>query len=209
MILYSTNNKDNKVNLKEAVLNAFPKDRGLYMPESIKALPESFYSNIEAYTFHEIAFLVSQNLIGNFIPESDIYQIVEKAINFPAPLFTLSENLHTLELFHGPTLAFKDVALQFLGNVFEYILKHDTGIDYWLLLTYSQNPISLDNLKSKNERYQYISVFESNKIGVCNTAFTPYFEKGLIEPHILLREIKALIKTGNKPKSLIYINPIK
>ena len=125
MILYSTNNKDNKVNLKEAVLNAFPKDRGLYMPESIKALPESFYSNIEAYTFHEIAFLVSQNLIGNFIPESDIYQIVEKAINFPAPLFTLSENLHTLELFHGPSMAFKDFGARFMAELMSYFLKDE------------------------------------------------------------------------------------
>ena len=88
---------------------------------------------------------------------------------------------------------------------FEYILKNDSGIDYWLLLTYNNKPVSLQTLQNKNERYKYLSVFEANKIGVCNTATTPYFEKGLIQPHILLREIKSLVKTGNKPDSLVYI----
>jgi iron complex transport system substrate-binding protein len=91
---------------------------------------------------------------------------------------------------------------------FEYILQHDTGLDYWLLLTYNNKPVTLQNLKEKNERYKYLSVFENDKIGVCNTANTPYFEKGLIEPHILLREIKYLLKTGLNPDSLVYIKQL-
>lgn len=89
---------------------------------------------------------------------------------------------------------------------FEYILQHDTGLDYWLLLTYSNKPVTLQTLKEKNERNKYLSVFNKEKIGVCNTAVTPYFEKGLIEPHILLKEIKNLLKTGLKLDSLVYVN---
>jgi iron complex transport system substrate-binding protein len=91
---------------------------------------------------------------------------------------------------------------------FEYILQHDTGLDYWLLLTYSNKPVTLQTLKEKNERNKYLSVFNKEKIGVCNTAVTPYFEKGLIEPHILLKEIKNLLKTGLKLDSLVYVNEL-
>ncbi|MEN8928960.1 MAG: ABC transporter substrate-binding protein [Flavobacteriales bacterium] len=91
---------------------------------------------------------------------------------------------------------------------FEYILKNDKGWNYWLLLTYDQKEINLTRLENKNERYKYLSVFDVNKIGVCNTAKTPYFERGLMEPHILLREIKSLLKTGNHLDSCQYIKPI-
>ena len=79
---------------------------------------------------------------------------------------------------------------------------------YWLLLTYSNKPGTLQTLKEKNERNKYLSVFNKEKIGVCNTAVTPYFEKGLIEPHILLKEIKNLLKTGLKLDSLVYVNEL-
>ena len=91
---------------------------------------------------------------------------------------------------------------------FEYILKNDTGLDYWLLLTYSNKTVTTQTLKDKNERNKYLSVFAKEKIGVCNTATTPYFEKGLIQPHILLKEIKLLLKTGENLDSLVYIKPL-
>lgn len=76
---------------------------------------------------------------------------------------------------------------------FEYILSQDSGIDFWLLLTYNQQPISYSSLKTEKPRYSYLSVFSPEKIGYCNTATTSYFETGILEPHILLKEIKNLI----------------
>lgn len=125
MKLYSTNDKNNVVDLKSAVINAFPKDKGLYMPSQIRKLPLSFIDNIEQYSFVDIAFIVSQNLIGNFIPEEDIYRIVSKAIDFPAPVVKHNDHISTLELFHGPSMAFKDFGARFMAELFSYFLQAD------------------------------------------------------------------------------------
>lgn len=125
MKLYSTNDKDNVVDLKEAVLNAFPKDRGLYMPMEIPTLPSSFLNNINQYSFEEIGFVVAQNLMGKTMPEADLYQLISRAINFKAPLVQLSDNISTLELWHGPTMAFKDFGARFMAELMSYFLRDE------------------------------------------------------------------------------------
>lgn len=125
MKLYSTNDKSNIVDLKEAVLNAFPKDKGLYMPTHIPTLPASFFENIDQYSFVEIGFTMAQNLIGDYIPEAELYQLIHRAINFPAPLVRLSENISTLELWHGPSMAFKDFGARFMAELMSYFLKDE------------------------------------------------------------------------------------
>jgi len=125
MKLYSTNNNANIVDLKEAVLNAYPKDRGLYMPSSINPLPISFFENINQYSLIDIAFIVSQNLIGDYISEKDLYSIVSKAMNFPAPVKVLNEKISTLELFHGPSMAFKDFGARFMAELMSFFLKDE------------------------------------------------------------------------------------
>lgn len=125
MKLYSTNDKSNLVDLKEAVLNAFPKDQGLYMPTHIPALPSPFFEHIDQYEFAELGFLVAQNLIGSYIPEADLYQLIQRAINFPAPLAKISENISTLELWHGPTMAFKDFGARFMAELMSYFLRNE------------------------------------------------------------------------------------
>ncbi len=125
MKLYSTNDKQNIVDLKEAVLNAFPVDKGLYMPCHIPTLPAEFLDNLSNYSFEEIGFQVSQNLIGDYIPEGDLYQLISRAINFPAPLVQLSEQISTLELWHGPTMAFKDFGARFMAELMSYFLKNE------------------------------------------------------------------------------------
>ena len=125
MRLYSTNNKDNIVNLKEAVLSAFPKDRGLYLPTEIPVLPNSFIERLDQYYFSEVSFMVAQNLIGDDLPEDLLYQLVSRAINFPAPLIQLTNQLSILELFHGPTMAFKDFGARFMAELMSYFLKDE------------------------------------------------------------------------------------
>lgn len=123
MKLYSTNDKNNIVDLKEAILNAFPKDKGLYMPSHIPKLDKRFLDNLEHYSFEEIGFQVASRLIGKAIPEADLYQLISRAINFPAPLVQLSDHISTLELWHGPTMAFKDFGARFMAELMSYFLK--------------------------------------------------------------------------------------
>src|SRR6186713_2610776 len=108
MKFYSTNNTAIRVDLEHAVTQGLAPDNGLYMPESIPVLPKDFFDTIEQKSFQEIAFTVTKNIIGDDIPESELKRIVEHTIQFDAPIVKVEEDVFALELFHGPTLAFKD-----------------------------------------------------------------------------------------------------
>ena len=123
MKLYSTNNTSSSVSFKEAVFNSMPQDKGLYMPVSIPKLDEKFINNLDSYTLPEIAFHVAQNLLGDDIPAADLKAIIDDAINFYAPIVELEENVYVLELFHGPSLAFKDFGARFMSRVMSYFLE--------------------------------------------------------------------------------------
>lgn len=122
MKFYSTNNKQVQVSFREAVLSGIADDVGLFMPNEIPKLPESFFHNIEKYTFQEIGFEVAKLFIDD-INETDLRSLINRAISFPAPLVQLSKNISILELFHGPTLAFKDFGAQFLANLLTHYLS--------------------------------------------------------------------------------------
>src|SRR5476649_2066190 len=123
MKFYSTNNTDTRVSFKEAVFNSMPQDKGLYMPVSIPRLDDKFLNNLASYTLPEIAFHVAKNLLGGDIPEDDLKAIINDAINFYAPIVELEENVYVLELFHGPSLAFKDFGARFMSRVMSYFLE--------------------------------------------------------------------------------------
>ena len=123
MKLYSTNNHLLQVAFPEAVFNSMPQDKGLYMPEQIPALDADFLNNIGEYSMPEIAFHVASALLGDAIPAADLKALVEDAINFDAPARRLDKNTYVLELFHGPSLAFKDFGARFMSRVMSYFLK--------------------------------------------------------------------------------------
>jgi len=125
MKLYSTNDKKNIVDLKEAVLNAYPKDRGLYMPIQIEKLAPNFLVNLSYYSFSELSFIVAQHIIGDFINEKDLFELTNRAISFPAPVVSLSDKISVLELFHGPTMAFKDFGARFMAELMSYFLRNE------------------------------------------------------------------------------------
>jgi threonine synthase len=125
MQLYSTNDATNIVDLKEAVFKSLPADKGLYMPSEITPLPYSFLSRLSEYSFQEIAVAVCQMLFQGSIPRADVEQIIEQSITFPAPVVSLTKDLHILELFHGPSLAFKDFGARFMAQLMSYFLKKD------------------------------------------------------------------------------------
>src|ERR1700744_4548296 len=123
MKLYSTNNTSTRVSFKEAVFNSMPQDKGLYMPVTIPHLGDKFLEHLDEYTLPEIAFYVAQNLLGDDIPADDLKAIIYDAINFYAPVVRLEENVYVLELFHGPSLAFKDFGARFMSRVMSYFLE--------------------------------------------------------------------------------------
>jgi threonine synthase len=123
MQLYSTKDKSHIVDLKEAIFKGLPDDNGLYMPTHIPTLSEDFIKNIKDYSFPEIAFEVSRTLLQGFVPEADLKAIIEEAIDFPAPLVRLDSETYFLELFHGPSLAFKDFGARFMSRLMSYFDK--------------------------------------------------------------------------------------
>lgn len=120
MKLYSTNNTEVLFSLREAVLKGLPDDNGLFIPQTITPLPQSFFESIHELSFPELSFQVAKALIGNVIPEDDLKEIVFDAINFDAPVVALDNNTSVLELFHGPTLAFKDFGARFMSRLMSY-----------------------------------------------------------------------------------------
>lgn len=120
MRLYSTKNRSEFTSLREAVLRGLPPDNGLYMPESIPALSGSFVRNLKDYSFQDIAFTVAKTLFQGAIPDEDLRKITDEAVNFEAPVVSLNEQQHILELFHGPSLAFKDFGARFMAQLMSY-----------------------------------------------------------------------------------------
>lgn len=123
MNFYSTNNPSSKVDFKEATIRGQAPDRGLYFPEQIPAIDPYFFENIEEYTDEEIAFKVIKPYVGAVIQANDLMRIVTDTINFPIPLVRLRNDMYALELFHGPTLAFKDVGARFMSRCLGYFTK--------------------------------------------------------------------------------------
>ncbi len=125
MKLYSTKNPTSLVSLKEAVFKGLPQDNGLFMPEFIPQLDAEFLNNLKQHSFQSIAFTVAQTLLGGVIQDKDLKNIIEKSIDFPAPVVKLDERTHILELFHGPSLAFKDFGARFMAQLMSYFNKRN------------------------------------------------------------------------------------
>ena len=124
MLYYSTNNRNHKVSLKEAIVKGIAEDKGLFMPEQIKTLPKSFYDKIETLSLQEIAFEVAKQYFGEDIEHDALKEIVYDSLNFPIPLVKIKPDIYSLELFHGPTLAFKDVGGRFMARMLNYFTKY-------------------------------------------------------------------------------------
>jgi threonine synthase len=123
MQYYSLNQQSPKVSFKEATIKGQAPDKGLYFPETLPRLQKSWVNNIGNKNNETIAFDVIQPYVGNDIPEDQLRRIVEETINFPIPLVKINNNIFSLELFHGPTLAFKDIGARFMSRCLGYFAK--------------------------------------------------------------------------------------
>ena len=125
MKYYSTNRKASDVTLEEAVVKGLAADRGLYMPHNIRILPASFYEQIDQLSFQEIASQVADAFFGEDVPAETLKQIVYDTLSFDVPVVRVKENIYSLELFHGPTLAFKDVGGRFMARLLGYFIRKE------------------------------------------------------------------------------------
>lgn len=126
MKYYSLNNQSPEVSFKEATIKGQAPDKGLYFPKSLPKLDKNWFDDIAGKTNEEIAFDVIQPYAGEDIPEADLRRIVKETIDFPIPLVKVTDNIYSLELFHGPTLAFKDVGARFMSRCLGYFAKKES-----------------------------------------------------------------------------------
>ena len=113
--------------LEKAVVKGLAEDKGLYMPENIKPLPKEFFDNIDNMSFQEIAYTVADAFFGEDVDADSLKKIVYDTLAFDCPVVPVSDNIYTLELFHGPTLAFKDVGARFMARLLQYFLKKENN----------------------------------------------------------------------------------
>jgi len=127
MKYYSTNGKAPIADLHKAVVKGLAEDRGLYMPESIKQLPKEFFDTIETKTFQEIAYTVADAFFGEDVDAESLRKIVYDTLSFDCPVVKVKDHIYSLELFHGPTLAFKDVGARFMARLLQYFIRQENG----------------------------------------------------------------------------------
>jgi len=178
MKYYSTNNRQSFVPFREAVFNSLPKDRGLYMPEYIPQLDIDFLKNLDKYTFPEIALKVAENMIGEDIPSIDLKRIIYETVNFDAPLVKLKDGSYILELFHGPSLAFKDFGARFMSRIMAYFSEKSNQILDVLVATSGDTG----------------GAVALGFTGVPNTRVTILFPKGKVSP---IQELQLCTNDSN------------
>ncbi len=136
MRYYSTNRKAPVADLQKAVVKGLAEDRGLYMPEEIRLLPKEFFDGIDKLTFQEIACTVAEAFFGDDIESGALHRIVCDTLQFDCPVARVTDNIYSLELFHGPTLAFKDVGARFMARLLQHFIRRDgDGLVHVLVAT--------------------------------------------------------------------------
>ena len=123
MKYYSTNGKAPQANLEKAVVKGLAEDRGLYMPEEIYKLPKEFFDDMKDLSFQDIAYNVASNFFGEDVDEDALQDLVFDTLSFDCPVVKVEDNIYALELFHGPTLAFKDVGARFMARLLQYFIR--------------------------------------------------------------------------------------
>ena len=125
MKYYSTNQKAPMADLHKAVVKGLAEDRGLYMPERIEQLPKEFFQHIQDMSFQDIAYNVASAFFGEDVDLDALQEIVYDTLPFDCPVVKITDNIYTLELFYGPTLAFKDVGARFMARLLQYFIREE------------------------------------------------------------------------------------
>ena len=164
MYYRSLKGKSKKVNFETAVKNGLAKDGGLYFPENVKPLDSNFIKNIGNYSNFEIGYKVIKQFIGDSINKNDLKEILSKTIDFNFPVVKLEKNIYSLELFHGPTLAFKDVGARFMANCLGYFNKNKSKLNTVLVATSGDTGAAVANGFYKVKGTNVVILYPKNKV---------------------------------------------
>lgn len=164
MIYYSTNKSSPTVNFREAAIKGQPPDRGLYFPDHIPTLPQKFFDELKRHSKEEIALQVISPYVGDIIPANVLQQIVSETISFEFPLKQVNEFAYSLELFHGPTLAFKDVGARFMSHCLEYFMRDSDKKTIVLTATSGDTGGAVANGFYKAEGIDVVILYPSGKV---------------------------------------------
>lgn len=166
MKFYSTKNAQHVVNLKEAVLHSLAPEGGLYMPETLPVLPASFFEKASSLTFFENAFEVAKPFLSADLSDAEIEKIVDNTLSFDAPLVEIEENIFALELFHGPTLAFKDFGARFMSQLVTHFAKTQQKDITVLVATSGDTGSAVANGFYEAEGVRVIILYPSGKVSM-------------------------------------------
>jgi len=164
MQYYSTNNKNNLVTFRDAVLKGIAEDGGLFLPVEIKTFSNEFFKYISSLSFQAIAFEVARRFIEEEIPEKDLKILINETLTFPAPIVPLNENIYVLELFHGPTLAFKDFGARFMAKTLSYFLRNEDKEVLILVATSGDTGSAVANGFYNVEGIKVVLLYPSGKV---------------------------------------------
>ncbi len=164
MKYYSTNKQSPIVDFKEATINGQAPDKGLYFPEAIPQIEKELIENIDKFSNEEIAFRVIKPYVGNTITDEKLFQIVSETVNFPIPLVKVNENISSLELFHGPTLAFKDIGARFMSRCLGHFVKDDSRTVTVLVATSGDTGGAVANGFYDVEGVEVVILYPSGKV---------------------------------------------
>ena len=164
MKYFSTNKLSPEIDFKEATIKGQAPDRGLYFPEEIPQVEKNLIENIGNFSNEEIAFRVIKPYAGNCIPEEKLFQIVSETVNFPIPLVKVSDSISSLELFHGPTLAFKDIGARFMSRCLGYFVKDDSRKVTVLVATSGDTGGAVANGFYDVDRVDVVILYPSGKV---------------------------------------------
>ena len=187
MNYFSTNNPSQKVRFQEAVRKGLPDDNGLFLPESIPVLPPSFFQNLPNLSLQEIGFEVAKLFVGDEIPEADLKTLVYEVLSFDTPIVKVEKDVYSLELYHGPTLAFKDVGARFMARCLSYFNQQTKESITVLAATSGDTGSAVANGFLGVEGVQVVLLYPKGKV-------SPFQEKQMTT---LGRNIKALEIEGS------------
>ncbi len=179
MKYFSINRKSEPVTFRQAVLSGIAADGGLYLPETFPQVKDKFFAGIEYLSFNEIAMKVLQPYTADEIEPDELKNIIERAFNFDAPLVQLSNNLYVLELFHGPTLAFKDFGARFMAQVTSYFLKDNNKQITILVATSGDTGSAVANGFYDVPGTEVILLYPSGKVSVIQEKQLTTFDKNI------------------------------
>ena len=218
MKYYSTNHTAPMASLEEAVVKGLAGDRGLYMPENIKALPKKFFDNIDTMSCQEISYTVADAFFGEDVEAEALKKIVYDTLAFDCPIVPVTEEIYSLELFHGPTLAFKDVGARFMARLLQYFIKKENkgGLVNVLVATSGDTGSAVANGFLGVDGIHVYVLYPKGKVSPIQECQFTTLGKNItaIEVDGVFDDCQALVKTAfmdeelNKQKMLTSANSI-